>query len=77
MMKGEYITAIKSTGFQDVRIIDEASFPVECMANDATAKAIIENLRIPSEKLKELKDIASSVVSIKVHGIKPNKAAPD
>ncbi len=69
IMKDEYIGAIKAAGFHDVRIIDEASFPIECMANDPTAKAIIENLKIPLEKMK---GIASSVTSIKVYGVKPN-----
>jgi len=72
IMRDEYIRAIKGAGFQEVRIIDETSFPIECMANDPTAKAIIENLKIPPEKVKE---IASSVVSIKVYGVKPNKTA--
>jgi SAM-dependent methyltransferase len=69
IMRDEYIGAIKAAGFQDVRIIDEASFPIECMANDPTAKAIIENLKIPLEKMKE---IATSVIIIKVYGVKPN-----
>jgi hypothetical protein len=67
-MKDEYIDAIKKAGFQDVEIIDETYFPIECMANDPTAKAIIENLNISPEKVNE---VASSVVSIKVQGIKP------
>ena len=67
IIKDEYIGAIKEAGFQDVKIIDETSFPVECMANDPTAKAIIEDLEIPPEKAREL---ASSIVSIKVYGIK-------
>jgi SAM-dependent methyltransferase len=69
IMRDEYIEAIKAAGFHDVRIIDEASFPIECMANDPTAKAIIENLKIPLEKMK---GIASSVIIIKVYGVKPN-----
>jgi len=69
MMRGEYIEAIKAAGFQEVRIIEETSFPIECMANDPTAKAIIENLKIPLEKVEE---VASSVISIKVYGVKPN-----
>jgi len=69
IMRDEYIEAIKAAGFQEVRIIDETSFPIECMANDPTAKAIIENLKIPPEEIKE---VASSVVSIKVYGVKPN-----
>jgi len=67
IIKDEYIKAIKTAGFQEVKIIDETSFPLECMANDPTAKTIIANLKIPIEKLRE---IATSVVSIKVSGVK-------
>ena len=67
VMRDEYIGAIKAAGFQEIRIIDETPFPVECMANDPTAQAIIEELKIPPEKLKE---VAGSVVSIKVYGVK-------
>ena len=69
MMRGEYIRAIKAAGFQEVSIIDEASFPIECIANDPTAKAIIENLEISPEEVKE---VASSVISINVYGVKPD-----
>jgi len=68
IMRDEYIGAIKAAGFQEVRIVDETSFPIECMANDPTAKTIIKNLQIPPE---EVKKVASSVISIKVHGVKP------
>jgi len=37
------------------------------MANDPTAKAIIEDFNIPED---ELRSIADSVVSIKVQGLK-------
>ncbi len=67
IIKDGYIGVIKEAGFQDVKIIDETSFPVECMTNDPTAKAIIEDLEIPPEKAREF---ASSIVSIKVYGIK-------
>ncbi len=70
IMRDEYMEAIKAAGFQEIRIVDEASFPIEFMANDPTAKAVIEDLKIPSEKINE---IANSVVSIKVHGIKLNE----
>ncbi|MFC1693096.1 arsenite methyltransferase [Candidatus Latescibacterota bacterium] len=70
IMRDEYIEAIKEAGFQKVKIIDETSFPIEFMANDPTASAIIKNLKIPYEKIK---DVANSVVSIKIHGIKPNE----
>jgi len=69
IMRDEYIGAIKTAGFQEVRIVDETSFPIECMANDPTAKRIIENSKIPLEKVKE---VASSVISMKVYGVKPS-----
>jgi len=69
IMKDEYTEAIKAAGFQEVRIMDETSFPIECMANDPTAKALIENLKIPLEKVEE---VASSVISIKLYGVKPS-----
>jgi len=69
IMRDEYIEAIKAAGFQEVRIIDETSFPIECIANEPTAKALMEVLRIQPEEVKE---VATSVISIKVHGVKPN-----
>jgi len=68
ILKDEYINGIKEASFQEVKIIDETSFPIECMANDPTAKALIENLEIPPGKIKE---IANSVISIKISGVKP------
>jgi len=70
IMRDEYIAAIKAAGFQEVRIIDETFFPIECMANDPTAKVLIQNLKILPEKVKE---VASSVISIKVYGGKPKE----
>lgn len=70
IMRDEYIDSIREAGFNEIRIIDEASLPVECMINDSTAQVIIENTKIPSEKVEE---VASSVLSIKVYGTKPNE----
>jgi hypothetical protein len=39
------------------------------MTNDPTAKALIETLNVP---LEEVIEVASSVMSIKVDGVKPN-----
>jgi len=68
MMREEYIEAIREAGFREVKVMDEAVFPIECMANDPTAKAIINDLNITTE---DIKDIENSVVSIKVQGIRP------
>ncbi len=70
MMRNEYIENIKRVGFQEIRIIDEKSFPLDYIFNDANADIIIENLDIPLEKMKE---VSNSVISIKISGIKSSK----
>ena len=67
ILKEKYVSLIKKVGFQQVKIIDETHFPTELMANDPTAKAIMNNMKMSPEKTQE---IASSVVSIKVYGSK-------
>lgn len=69
MMKEEYLQKIEAAGFRDIKVVDETYFPVEFMANDPTAKAIIDKLKLPSEKVKE---IANSVASVKAYAIKPS-----
>ena len=66
--KSDYIKAIESAGFQDVAIIEETTFPIECMSNDPTAQAVIRNLEISPEALGE---IASSIVSVRVSAVRP------
>ncbi len=67
IMKDEYLEAIKNAGFSDVKIMDEAYYPLELMVNDPTAKAIIEDFNIPKDAIE---GIADSVASIKVQGLK-------
>ncbi len=68
--KDAYIEAVKNAGFKDVKIVDETSFPIDCMANDPTAQALIKDMNIP---LDELIKFGSSVRSVKVHARKPSK----
>ncbi len=67
IMRDDYIGAITAAGFKDIRIVDETPFPVQSIVNDPTAKAIMEALKIAPETVAE---VASSVVSLKVHGVK-------
>ncbi|MCX9012108.1 MAG: arsenite methyltransferase [Candidatus Methanoperedens sp.] len=67
VMRDEYLKAIRDAGFRDVKVMDETHYPVDRMANDPTAKAIIEDFNIPD---RALKGIAESVVSIRVQGKK-------
>jgi SAM-dependent methyltransferase len=71
IMRDEYISTIEAAGFHEVSIIDETPFPIDCMTNDPTVKALIETLNIPPQKVEE---VASSVISIKVDGVKPKEA---
>jgi ubiquinone/menaquinone biosynthesis C-methylase UbiE len=68
LMKAEYLATITEAGFQEVQVLDEAIFPIDCMANDPTVKAVINKMDLSAD---EIKDTANSVASIKVRGIKP------
>jgi len=67
LLKEDYLKAIKSAGFQQVKVVEETLFPIDCLANDPTAIAIVRELQMPAEKIQEF---ASSVLSIKVQGVK-------
>ena len=65
--KSDYLGAIKTAGFKDVKVVSETVFPTDSLANDPNIKAMIEKSNISPEQIKKL---ASSVVSVKVSGIK-------
>jgi hypothetical protein len=68
-MKNKYLEIIKSAGFQDVLVAAESGFPVESLISETTASAITEKPTISPEQQKE---VADSVMSIKVSAFKPN-----
>jgi len=70
VLRDEYIKTIRAAGFKEVRTIEETRFPLEHMVNDPTVNAIIKKMKIPAGKIRE---IADSVVSVKVSGVKPGK----
>jgi arsenite methyltransferase len=65
--KSDYLDAIRSAGFQEVKVVDETVFPTGSLANDPSIKAIIKEAHIT---LAQAKKMASSIASIKVSGIK-------
>ena len=67
--KKEYLEAIQAAGFEETKVLGEATFPSEFLANDPTAREVAKNLKLSREKAQ---DLASSVVSIKVSAIKPS-----
>ncbi len=72
ILKEEYLAAIKEAGFQDVKIVDETSYPADLIDfNSSTAKAILKDLKISVEQAKEMIDEFVKVASVKVYAIKP------
>jgi len=66
--KEEYLKTIQAAGFEETKILGEAAFPTEFLANDPIAWEITKNLKLSREKAM---DLASSVISIKVSAVKP------
>jgi len=69
-MKERYLQAIKSAGFDDVTVIEESVFALDCMTNDITGQAIVQNFGDDAEQIKKIED---SISSIKVRAIKPGR----
>jgi arsenite methyltransferase len=67
--KDRYLNSIKAAGFEDVTVIDESVFPLDCIVSDPTGQAILKSLEGSSEQL--IKEVEGSISSIKVSGIKP------
>ena len=67
VMKDEYLEIIKNAGFQDVTVAAQSGFPVKTLISETTASVITEKPIISTEQQKE---VADSVVSIKVSAFK-------
>jgi arsenite methyltransferase len=66
--KREYLEAIQAAGFEKTEVLGETTFPVEFLANDPVVRKATSNLKLSRERAK---DLASSVVSMKVSAVKP------
>ncbi len=70
--KEDYLGTIRAAGFGKIKVLGEAAFSVELWANDPIAVEIAKNLKLSPERAR---DLANSVVSIKVSAIKPTAEA--
>lgn len=70
-LRDDYLGTIRSAGFEDVRVIDESSFSLDCVTRDPTGRTVLDGLRIPDEKLRE---VERAIASIKVSAVKPREA---
>ena len=68
-LKKDYLKTIEKVGFKEVKIAGESTFPVEIVLNDPMGKSLIEQSKMPVEKVAEL---VGSVKSIRVQGVKPS-----
>jgi SAM-dependent methyltransferase len=71
ILKDEYLKTVEAAGLQDVHIVDESAFSIDCMLNDPTAQAILKDLNITAEQAQTF--AAQWVSSVKVSGVKPNE----
>jgi len=62
-LESDYLEAIKSAGFKDVRIVGESAFDIKDIISSPEAQDIVKNLDISTEKAVEL---GGSIKSIKV-----------
>ena len=64
-LKKDYLEYMASAGFTDVRMVDETNFRMTFETADPILKSLVEGLGLTA---LEIKDIARSVVSLKVEG---------
>jgi SAM-dependent methyltransferase len=68
IMKQEYLQIIGNVGFSDISVAAESSFPVQSLLCESRGSAAIE---MPQFSPEQQKEIAESVLSIKVNARKP------
>ena len=62
-IRDKYIELIRKAGFQEVRIIEEKTYPLEYIISESATQEIVKSLDM---SLEEVKEAANSVVSVKV-----------
>ena len=68
IMKQEYLQIIGNVGFSDISVAAESSFPVQSLLCESRGASAIE---MPQFSPEQQKEIAESVLSIKVNARKP------
>jgi arsenite methyltransferase len=67
VIKDAYLNSIRHAGFKDVKIMDEAVFPLSYIVSDDTAYIFKNKMNLSEKQLVELEN---TVVSIKVSALK-------
>jgi len=71
VVEDEYLGMMKEAGFKDIEIVDETPYPVEKLLSGPAIRAAFEDFNISPDKINE---IAGSVMSLKVCGVKTPEA---
>ncbi|MGA2681340.1 MAG: arsenite methyltransferase [Candidatus Bathyarchaeia archaeon] len=66
-IKDEYLELIRKAGFQEVKVIEEKTYPLEYIISESTLK---EAIKIANMTEEEVKEAANTVVSVKVSAVK-------
>ncbi|HSD58111.1 MAG TPA: arsenite methyltransferase [Methanotrichaceae archaeon] len=69
IMKDEYLDIIRSVGFKDVKVVEEAAFPIESLVCCDSAGPAITN--VPKISQQQQREVEDSVLSIKISAVKP------
>ena len=64
----DYLDAVRQAGFVEVEVVEESAFPLDCMLNDPTARAVMAELDLPREEMDRL---LAAVRSAKIKAVKP------
>jgi len=67
--KENYLDIMRKAGFRDATVLKETPFPIECMANDPTAQAIVRNPDLPREDIAAVME--GAICSVNVQAVKP------
>lgn len=66
-IKDKYLEIIRGAGFEDVKVVDEKTYPLEYIISEDTLRSAVDRLGMTQDELKET---ANSVVSVKVSATK-------
>jgi len=66
-LKVDYLEAIRSAGFSDIRVVKESAYSIDSLIDNPEVKANMKKYRVTK---KQAEDYAKNVVSAKISGIK-------
>ena len=66
-IKDKYLETMRQAGFEEIKVLDEQTYPLEYIISEDAFKGAIDRLNMTQQELKET---ANSVVSVKVSAIK-------